>query len=46
MTPDLMGLAMEGLKKILTSGAYTLEKKYTFSDLIGKMVLFHVAVAQ
>ena len=26
MTPDHMGLTMEGLKKTLTSGAYTLEK--------------------
>ena len=26
MTPDLMDLAIEGLKKTLTSGAYTLEK--------------------
>ena len=42
MTPDLMGLAMEGIKKTLTSGAYTLEKKYTFSDLTGKMVLYFI----
>ena len=41
MTPDLMGLAMEGLKKTLTSGAYV-GKKYTFSDLTWKMVLFFI----
>ena len=43
MTPNLMGLAMEGLKKTLISGACTLEKGTLFvTDLIGKMVLFAV----
>ena len=43
MTPDLMDLAIEGLKKTLTSVIYTLEK-YTFSDLTGK--IFNFAVVQ
>ena len=41
MTPDLIGMAMEGLNKALTPGAYV-GKKYTFSDLTWKMVLFFI----
>ena len=45
MTPDLMDLAIEGLKKTLTSGAYTLEKStrlVTFNRENG--TFFHFAV--
>ena len=41
MTPDLMDLAIEDLKKTLTSGAYV-GKKYTFSDLTVKIVPFFI----
>ena len=41
MTPDLIGMAMDCLKKARTPGAYV-GKKYTFSDLTGKMVLYFI----
>ena len=40
MTPDLMGLTMEGRKKDTHGWSIYVGKKYTFSDLTGKMALF------